>query len=271
MRSGFSIKAGKCRPSAHEQKDRVCHEGSFKAQAWTNTCVIRRARQVAVGSFAGTNMQADDFRHQGMRRQLVELLKKKGIRSERVLGAIGKVARHQFIEDTAFERFAYEDHAFPIGCGQTISQPYTVAVQSELLEVKQGDKVLEIGTGCGYQTAVLCEMGAKVYSIERHRPLYLATKARLSRMGYRAELFHGDGYKGLPVHAPFNKIIVTCGAPEVPPALLDQLIPNGLLVIPVGIEGKQTMVTVARAGNDLVRREHGAFSFVPMVEKKVGG
>ena len=169
-----------------------------------------------------------------MRRKLVEELARKGITDDKVLKAIGKVPRHQFIDDTAFERFAYVDQAFPIGCGQTISQPYTVAVQSELLDVRPGDKVLEIGTGCGYQTAVLCELGAKVHSIERHRPLYLATKARLEAMGYRARLVHGDGYKGLPADAPFDKIIVTCGAPELPSALVDQLAPGGILVIPLG-------------------------------------
>lgn len=216
-------------------------------------------------------MQQDDFRHQGMRRQLVEVLKRKGISDARVLAAVGKVPRHQFIDDSAFERFAYVDQAFPIGCGQTISQPYTVAFQSELLMVKPGEKVLEIGTGCGYQTAILCELGAKVYSIERHRPLYLTTKRRLAAMGYRANLYHGDGYKGLPVDAPFQKVIVTCGAPEVPEALVDQLGQAGILVIPVGGEAGQRMYTLARTGDELISKEHGAFSFVPMVENKVRG
>ncbi len=206
-----------------------------------------------------------------MRRKLVEELKRKGITDARVLAAIGKVPRHQFIDDSAFERFAYVDQAFPIGCGQTISQPYTVAFQSQLLQVKAGEKVLEIGTGCGYQTAILCELGAKVYSIERHRPLYLTTRKRLTEMGYRAHLVHGDGYKGLPVHAPFHKVIVTCGAPEVPQALIDQLVQGGILVIPVGGEGGQAMYSVVRTAEGDVRTEHGAFSFVPMVENKVRG
>lgn len=203
-----------------------------------------------------------------MRRKLVEELARKGITGDKVLRAIGKVPRHQFIDDTAFERFAYVDQAFPIGCGQTISQPYTVAVQSELLAVRPGDKVLEIGTGCGYQTAVLCELGAKVHSIERHRPLYLATKARLEAMGYRVRLVHGDGYKGLPADAPFDKIIVTCGAPELPSALVDQLAPGGILVIPLGGDGGQTMYTITKTADGITRRAHGAFSFVPMVGNK---
>ena len=216
-------------------------------------------------------MQQDDFRHQGMRRKLVEELKQKGITDAKVLAAVGKVPRHQFIDDSAFERFAYVDQAFPIGCGQTISQPYTVAFQSELLKVKPGEKVLEIGTGCGYQTAILCELGAKVYSIERHRPLYLTTKRRLTDMHYRANLFHGDGYKGLPVDAPFQKVIVTCGAPEVPQALVDQLGDAGILVIPVGGGAGQSMHTLTRTKEGMESKEHGAFSFVPMVENKVRG
>lgn len=216
-------------------------------------------------------MTPDDFRHQGQRRKLVGELKLKGISDARVLAAMDKVPRHQFIDDTAFERFAYVDQAFPIGCGQTISQPYTVAVQSELLQVKPGDKVLEIGTGCGYQTAVLCELGAKVHSIERHRPLYLTTKARLTRMGYRAMLVHGDGYKGMPVHAPFDKVIVTCGAPQVPQALVDQLKIGGVLVIPVGGDAGQAMYSMVRSADGVRTTRHGNFSFVPMVENKSNG
>ena len=159
-----------------------------------------------------------------------------------------------------------------IGYGQTISQPYTVGFQTQLLQVKKGDKVLEIGTGSGYQTAVLCALGAKVFSIERHRPLHLATKQRLEKLGYRANLIFGDGYKGAPTHAPFDRIIVTCGAPEVPPGLPGQLKVGGIMVIPVGSDGKQIMCTWTRTASDSFdRQEHGAFSFVPMLAHKAAG
>ncbi|MBP9159977.1 MAG: protein-L-isoaspartate(D-aspartate) O-methyltransferase [Flavobacteriales bacterium] len=216
-------------------------------------------------------MPPDDYRHQGQRRQLVEELKKKGITDAAVLAAIGKVPRHQFIDDTAFERFAYVDKAFPIDCGQTISQPYTVAFQSQLLQVKRGEKVLEVGTGSGYQTAILCELGAKVFSIERHKPLHIATKRRLAELGYRPTLVHGDGYLGMPLHGPFNKVIVTCGAPDVPAPLMDQLLSGGRLVIPVGDEEGQRMLTIDISPQGPVRKEHGAFSFVPMLEHKAKG
>lgn len=207
---------------------------------------------------------------------MVEALRRIGVRDARVLDAIGQVPRHAFV-DAALASRAYEDVALPIGHGQTISKPSTVARMIELVVQSLPEsrlasaRVLEIGTGCGYQTAILCELGAKVYSIERHKPLYLSTKTRLSAMGYKAHLVHGDGYKGLPVHAPFNKVIVTCGAPEIPAALVDQLVAGGTLVIPVGGEGGQSMMSVVRTADGVRHTAHGAFSFVPMVENKVGG
>jgi len=211
----------------------------------------------------------DLHRHQGMRRQLVVELKRKGISDPRVLDAIGTVPRHLFIDDSAFHLHAYEDKAFPIGCGQTISQPYTVAFQSQLLNLRPGDKVLEIGTGCGYQTAVLAQLGVKVWSIERHRPLYLETRTRLERMGYKATLTHGDGYLGWPQFAPFDKVIVTCGAPHIPDALLQQLRPGGRLVIPVGEGASQEMIAVDRSATGTFEHQRfGMFRFVPMLADK---
>ncbi|MFT3885280.1 MAG: protein-L-isoaspartate(D-aspartate) O-methyltransferase [Flavobacteriales bacterium] len=218
-------------------------------------------------------MLVDDYRHQGLRRRLVEEIKRKGISDPGVLAAIGKVPRHRFIDDSAFLAMAYQDQAFPIGCGQTISQPYTVAFQSQLLGAMKGEKVLEVGTGCGYQTAVLAELGARVFSIERHRLLHMDTKRRLGDLGYRATLIYGDGYKGAPVEAPFARIIVTCGAPEVPQALLQQLRVGGVLVVPVGAGAVQRMLRITRTGTATWdTQEHGAFSFVPMLaEKEAGG
>lgn len=189
--------------------------------------------------------------------------------SEAVLGAIGRVPRHLFIDDTAFQARAYEDSAFPISCGQTISQPYTVAYQTELLSTSPGQRVLEVGTGSGYQTAVLCEIGLRVFSIERHKPLYLQTKERLSRLGYSPNLSFGDGFQGLPREAPFDAIIVTCGAPFVPPALVNQLKPGGRLVIPVGEGEVQRMKVVTKSLNgDLSTVDKGDFRFVPMLAEK---
>ncbi len=211
----------------------------------------------------------DDYRLQGLRRRLVELLRTKGIVDDAVLSAIGRIPRHGFIDDTAFLEMAYQDIAFPIPCGQTISQPYTVAFQSELLGVKQGIKVLEIGTGSGYQTAVLCELGCKVFSIERHRPLYLLTKERLGRIGYRCNLYFGDGFKGLPKEGPFDRILVTCGAPWVPDDLLGQLKVGGSLVIPVGEGEEQRMLRIQRnADGTFEREDKGIFRFVPMLQDK---
>lgn len=170
--------------------------------------------------------------------------------------------------DSSFLKFAYDDKPFPIGCGQTISQPYTVAFQTELLQVKKRDKILEVGTGSGYQACVLLEMGAIVYSIERQKVLYARTRKFLETIGYRPKLFFGDGYKGLPAFAPFDKIIVTAGAPYVPDALLEQLKMGGILVIPVG-DDIQVMTTITReTEKDYIRREHGTFRFVPLLGDK---
>lgn len=209
----------------------------------------------------------DSFRHKGLRKKLVEELKSKGIADTAVLEAIGTIPRHLFFE-SSFLEFAYQDNAFPIGAGQTISQPYTVAVQSSLLDIQKGDKVLEIGTGSGYQAAVLYQMGAKVFSIERQRELYLKTKTLMSELGYRIKMFYGDGYLGLPAYAPFNKIIITCGAPFVPEKLLEQLKPGGIMVIPLG-ENTQTMTTFQKISDtEFIRKEHGEFRFVPMLGNK---
>ncbi|MCM8570631.1 protein-L-isoaspartate(D-aspartate) O-methyltransferase [Gramella jeungdoensis] len=210
----------------------------------------------------------DTYRHQGKRQQLVKTVKKKGIADEKVLAAIGKIPRHLFM-DSSFEDHAYQDKAFPIAADQTISQPYTVAFQTELLEVKKGDKVLEIGTGSGYQTAVLCELGAKVYSIERQRELYKKTKSFLSKIGYRPKyLSFGDGYKGLPDYAPFDKIIVTAGAPEVPKDLLGQLKVGGRMVIPVGTDVQTMNLFIRKSPKEFDKKEFGAFRFVPLLEDK---
>jgi protein-L-isoaspartate(D-aspartate) O-methyltransferase len=171
--------------------------------------------------------------------------------------------------DNAFLRFAYEDKAFPIGAGQTISQPYTVAIQTQLLELKKGDKVLEIGTGSGYQTAVLVECGARVYSIERQKSLYDKVKVMLPQMGYQPNLYYGDGYKGLPAFAPFDKIIVTCGATSLPEKLMDQLKPGGIMVIPIGEGEVQEMFTIIKTTDSQhIKRSHGKFRFVPMLGEK---
>jgi len=207
----------------------------------------------------------DNLLHKGRRKKLVETIKSKGITDERVLDAIGKIPRHLFME-SFLDKVAYEDRAQPIASGQTISQPYTVAFQTQLLELERGDKVLEIGTGSGYQTAVLLEVGAKVYSIERQRNLYEQTRVFLPILGYSANLFWGDGYKGKAIYAPFDKILITAGAPFLPPELLSQLKIGGILVAPIG-ENEQVMYSIVRVGeSDYEQKEHGNFRFVPLLE-----
>ena len=200
----------------------------------------------------------------GLRNKLVKKLREKGIRDDAVLAAIGRVPRHVFFENALVDH-AYQDKAFPIGEGQTISQPYTVAFQTEKLEVKPRDKVLEIGTGSGYQACILVELGAKVYTIEYNRNLFEIAKEMLPRLGYKPYFFHGDGSKGLPSKAPFDKILVTAGAPVVPAALTDQLAENGVLVIPVGDREKQRMLQIRKKNGKLIRTEFSDFAFVPLL------
>ncbi|MBN1987252.1 MAG: protein-L-isoaspartate(D-aspartate) O-methyltransferase [Prolixibacteraceae bacterium] len=211
----------------------------------------------------------DDLRHRGMRKKLAAGLKIKGIRNEQVLEAIEKVPRHLFMEST-FINFAYKDQAFPIGAGQTISQPYTVAFQTQLLQVEKNDKILEVGTGSGYQAAVLLEMGAKVFTIERQKELYLKAQSFLPEIGYHPACFFGDGYKGLPAFAPFDKILVTAGAPFIPEDLKNQLKVGGRLVVPVGTEKRQEMTVVIRISeNEFKTEKHGGFVFVPLLKGTV--
>ncbi len=215
-------------------------------------------------------MSKDTYRHKGLRRQLALLLKEKGIESADVLKAIELVPRHLFLDSSFIER-AYEDIAFPIGSGQTISRPHTVAFQTELLDVKKGEKVLEIGTGSGYQTSVLLEMGAKVFTIERQKALFDLTKTFLPSIGYTAKFFYGDGYKGLNTFAPFDKIIITAGAPSIPDALLEQLKIGGVMVIPLG-ETTQVMTMIRKVDNKhFEKTEFGEFKFVPLLEHKEWG
>ncbi len=210
----------------------------------------------------------DNYREQGARKKLVEDLRKKGIEDENVLKAIAKVPRHFFFDETFWNQ-AYKDIAFPIGEGQTISQPYTVAYQTQLLHIHKGEKVLEIGTGSGYQACILVELGANVYTIERQEKLYERTKQILPYMGYKPKFFLGDGSRGIAKHAPYDKIIVTAGAPTVPEELLKQLNVGGILVIPVGDQELQKMITVLKTGeNDYERITLDTFRFVPLVGDK---
>jgi len=220
-------------------------------------------------TFVRMNTVEDTYRHKGLRRLLVEEICKEGITDGAVLEAIGKVPRHAFM-DSGFINFSYKNSAFPIGSGQTISQPYTVAFQTQLLEVKPHDKVLEIGTGSGYQAAVLFEMGANVYTIERQRELYIRSQQLLHQLGYNIRFFYGDGYAGLPAFAPFDKILVTAGATEIPETLVKQLKIGGRMVIPVGNDAGQEMTLVVKQSeteNEITF--HGAFAFVPFLKGKV--
>ncbi len=211
----------------------------------------------------------DNYRHKGLRNKLVETISRKGIKDQRILDAIMNVPRHLFL-DSGFLKFAYEDKPFPIGSGQTISQPYTVAFQTELLEVKKGDKVLEIGTGSGYQACILAEIGAKVYTIERQRKLFLKTKSFLPEIGFRqVKCFYGDGYKGVPAFEPYDKVLITAASPEIPEALINQMRVGGMLVIPLGKGDIQTMLRLTkRPDGSLIEEKFGSFRFVPLLKNK---
>lgn len=210
----------------------------------------------------------DTLKHRGMRNKLAEVVASKGVTDERVLNAIKEIPRHLFL-DSGFEAHAYQDKAFPIGAEQTISQPYTVAFQTELLQLKPNHKILEIGTGSGYQTAVLLNLKAKVYTIERQQELFKKTKLFFGKMGYRPKkVIFGDGYKGLEEEAPFDGIIVTAGAPNVPKPLLSQLKIGGRLVIPVGVEEQIMTLYIRKSEKEFEKKEFGNFRFVPLLENK---
>ena len=213
----------------------------------------------------------DNYRHKGLRKQLVDLLRSKGITDEAVLTAINEVPRHVFL-DSSFVELAYQDQAFPIGSGQTISQPHTVAFQTQLLQVEKGTKVLEIGTGSGYQACVLAAMGAKVFSIERQRNLYFKTKEILEQLPFRVKTFLGDGFEGLPTYAPFDRVIITAGAPDIPEALIAQMKTNAIMVIPMDNPNgdRQTMLRIKKLEDGTLKKEEfGDFKFVPML-KEIG-
>ena len=210
----------------------------------------------------------DTLKHKGMRNKLAKLLASKGIKDAKVLEAIKTVPRHLFL-DSGFEDHAYQDKAFPIGADQTISQPYTVAFQTELLQVKPNDAILEIGTGSGYQTAILLHLKAKVYTVERQQELFKKTNLFFKKLGYRPKKYvFGDGYKGLPEDAPFDGIIVTAGAPEVPKALMSQLKVGGRLVIPVGVDEQIMTLYIRKSEKEFEKQELGHFRFVPLLENK---
>ncbi len=207
----------------------------------------------------------DSYRHKGLRRKLVETVRIKGIKDENVLKALGIVPRHHFM-DSSFIKFSYQDQAFPIGSGQTISQPYTVAFQTELLDVSPNDKVLEIGTGSGYQTAILLELGAKVFTIERQKKLFMKAQDNLTKLGYKPHFFFGDGMKGKPTYGPYDKILVTAAAAVIPEKLLQQLKIGGIMVIPVGDRFSQSMVRIVKESETNYKKTyHGSFVFVPLL------
>lgn len=210
----------------------------------------------------------DSYRHKGLRQKLLQSLEEKGIKSKEVLEAMNRVPRHLFM-DSSFINFSYADKAFPIAVGQTISQPYTVAFQTELLDVQKHQKVLEIGTGSGYQTAVLLELGTRVYTIERQKELYQTAMEILRSLGYKPSFYYGDGYEGLPTFAPFDRILVTAGATEIPEKLLTQLTVGGKMVIPVGDRFGQKMILVEKESEDNYKESvHGYFAFVPLLPGK---
>ncbi|MBK8495119.1 MAG: protein-L-isoaspartate(D-aspartate) O-methyltransferase [Chitinophagaceae bacterium] len=213
----------------------------------------------------------DSYQHKGMRKKLMDLLREKGISDENVLEAMNNIPRHYFL-DSAFDKIAYEDRAFPISEGQTISQPYTVAYQTQLLQVKPNDKILEIGTGSIYQANVLAEMGAKVFTIERHKKLFEKTKEFIFKNQYpNLKFFYGDGYEGLPTYAPFDKVIITAAAPFIPPKLIVQLKPGGIMVIPVDEGPYQRMLRITKKDDGTTMEEaFDNFSFVPMLSGRKG-
>jgi protein-L-isoaspartate(D-aspartate) O-methyltransferase len=210
----------------------------------------------------------DTYRHKGMRQKLADSIGKKGITDERILEAINTIPRHLFL-DSSFLEYAYDDKPFPIGSGQTISQPFTVAFQTQLLDIKKGHKVLEIGTGSGYQACVLEEMGAKVFSVERQKKLFIKTKAFLHELGYKAKLFYGDGNRGVEAFAPYDRILITAAAPDIANALIDQLKPGGILVVPLGKGSVQSMMKVTKHKDGKITSENfGDFRFVPLLKNK---
>lgn len=216
------------------------------------------------------SIMEDTFRHKGLRRKLVETVRNKGITDEKVLHALNTVPRHLFM-DSSFIKFSYQDQAFPISAGQTISQPFTVAFQTQLLEVMPNDKILEIGTGSGYQTAILLELAARVYTIERQRELFIKAQELLGNLGYKPHFFFGDGFEGKPTYGPFDKILITAAADHIPEKLFQQLRIGGILVVPVGERYSQSMVKVVKESEtEYKKTSHGAFVFVPLLRGTEG-